>query len=256
MTGRRTRVDRYVSFGVTALASVLLLAIPVGAQNTYDDLHDGPLIEGFGRHVDLPDADFETRTDQVYKVAFELFQPLGRPERVHMRLEAAARFMNMHAHAGVPKDNLQVKLILHGGGTQAAMTNEAYRKRHDVDNPNLPLLQALSDAGVEIFLCEQSRVLNGLAADQVAAPVKSALSAYQGAHRSERRGSGDSEWALDTRNSGYGRGYCSLGSARNGEVVHDGRCTCVRHGPADRGGRGGQDPAARGRTDAVHPGRR
>lgn len=177
MTGRRTRVERYVGFGVATLASVLLLATPASAQNTRDDLHDGPLVEGFGHHVDLPDADFETRTDQVYKVAFELFQPLGRPERVHMRLEAAARFMNMHAHAGVPKEHLQVKLILHGGGTQTAMTNEAYRERHNVDNPNLALLQALSDAGVEIFLCEQSRILNGLDADEVAAPVKSALSA-------------------------------------------------------------------------------
>ncbi len=177
MTGRRTRVERYVGFGVAALASVLMLATPVGAQNPRDDLHDGPLIDGFGRHVDLPDADFKTRTDQVYKVAFELVQPLGRPDRVHMRLEAAARFMNMHAHAGVPKENLQVKLILHGGGTKAAMTNEAYRERYNVDNPNLVLLQALADAGVEIFLCEQSRVLNGLDADEVAAPVKSALSA-------------------------------------------------------------------------------
>ena len=177
MAGRRTRVERYVGCGVTALASVLLLATPAGAQNTRDDLHDGPLIEGFGHHVDLPDANFKTRTDQVYQVAFEVVQPLGRPEQVHMRLEAAARFMNMHAHAGVPKENLQMKLILHGGGTQAAMTNEAYRERHHVDNPNLPLLQALADAGVEIFLCEQSRILNGLDPDEVAAPVKSALSA-------------------------------------------------------------------------------
>ena len=94
-----------------------------------------------------------------------------------MRLEAAARFMNMHAHAGIPQENLQVKLVLHGGGTRAAMTNEAYQERYEMDNPSLPLLEALSDAGVEIFLCEQSRVLNGLDANEVSAPVKSALSA-------------------------------------------------------------------------------
>lgn len=177
MSGRRTTMERCVGLGVVALASVLLVATPAEAQNTRDDLHDGPLIAGYGRHVDLPGASFETRTDQVYKVAFEVLQPLGRPDQVHMRLEAAARFMNMHAHAGVPKEHLQMTLILHGGGTQAAMKNEAYRERHDVDNPNLALLQALADAGVEIFLCEQSRVLNGLGADEVAAPVKSALSA-------------------------------------------------------------------------------
>ncbi|MEE3103937.1 MAG: DsrE family protein [Acidobacteriota bacterium] len=113
----------------------------------------------------------------VYKVAFEILQALREPTRPHMRLEAAARFMNMHAHAGIPTENLQLSIVLHGGGTQTAMTNEAYRRRHDVDNPSLPLLNALSDAGVNIYLCEQSRVLRGIGADEVAPPVKSALSA-------------------------------------------------------------------------------
>jgi intracellular sulfur oxidation DsrE/DsrF family protein len=178
MMKRWTGMMRILGMFAMNLAVGLLVAGPVGAQNTRNDLHDGPLIEGFGRHVDLPNADFVMRTDDnIYKVAFEIFQPLNAPERPHMRLEAAARFMNMHAHAGIPQENLQVKLVLHGGGTRAAMTNEAYQERYEMDNPSLPLLEALSDAGVEIFLCEQSRVLNGLDANEVSAPVKSALSA-------------------------------------------------------------------------------
>jgi len=113
----------------------------------------------------------------VYKVVFEIFQALGDPTGPHMRLETAARFVNLHAHAGVPPENIQLAIVLHGGGTQTALTNEAYRKRHNVDNPNLPLLNALSDVGVNIYLCEQSRIFSGTGADEVAAPVKSALSA-------------------------------------------------------------------------------
>ena len=178
MMKRRTGMMRILGMFAMNLAVGLLVVGPVGAQNTRNDLHDGPLIEGFGRHVDLPNADFVMRTDDnIYKVAFEIFEPLNAPERPHMRLEAAARFMNMHAHAGIPQENLQVKLVLHGGGTRAAMTNEAYQERYEMDNPSLPLLEALSEAGVEIFLCEQSRVLNGLDANEVSAPVKSALSA-------------------------------------------------------------------------------
>ncbi|HJO17568.1 MAG TPA: DsrE family protein [Vicinamibacterales bacterium] len=178
MMKQRTGMMRILGMFAMNLAVGLLVAGPVDAQNTRNDLHDGPLIEGFGRHVDLPNADFVMRTDDnIYKVAFEIFQPLNAPERPHMRLEAAARFMNMHAHAGIPQENLQVKLVLHGGGTRAAMTNEAYQERYEMDNPSLPLLEALSDAGVEIFLCEQSRVLSGLDANEVSAPVKSALSA-------------------------------------------------------------------------------
>ena len=178
MIKRRTGMMRALGMCAMNLAVGLLVTVPVSAQNTRNDLHDGPLIEGFGRHVDLPNADFVMRTDDnIYRVAFEISQPLNAPERPHMRLEAAARFMNMHAHAGIPQEDLQVKLVLHGGGTRAAMTNEAYQERYEMDNPSLPLLEALSDAGVEIFLCEQSRVLNGLDANEVSAPVKSALSA-------------------------------------------------------------------------------
>ncbi len=178
MIKRRTGMMRALGMCAMNLAVGLLVTVPVSAQNTRNDLHDGPLIEGFGRHVDLPNADFVMRTDDnIYRVAVVISQPLNAPERPHMRLEAAARFMNMHAHAGIPQEDLQVKLVLHGGGTRAAMTNEAYRERYEMDNPSLPLLEALSDAGVEIFLCEQSRVLNGLDANEVSAPVKSALSA-------------------------------------------------------------------------------
>ena len=177
LTINSLRLNQIFIFGFVIFALLLLTVKSSSAQNSRDDLHDGPLVHNFGRHVDLPNAAFKTNTDMVYKVAFEIFQALGEPTRPHMRLEAAARFMNMHAHAGVPVENLQLSIVLHGGGTRAAMTDEAYRKRYDVDNPSLPLLNALSDAGVNIYLCEQSRVLSGTAADEIAAPVKSALSA-------------------------------------------------------------------------------
>jgi intracellular sulfur oxidation DsrE/DsrF family protein len=177
LTINSLRMNQIFIFGFVIFASLLLTVKSSSAQNSREDVHDGPLIHNFGRHVDLPNADHKTNTGMVYKVAFEILQALGEPTRPHMRLEAAARFMNMHAHAGVPTENLQLSIVLHGGGTRAAMTNEAYRKRYEVDNPSLPLLHALSDAGVSIYLCEQSRVLSGTGVDEIATPVKSALSA-------------------------------------------------------------------------------
>jgi intracellular sulfur oxidation DsrE/DsrF family protein len=177
LTLNSLRMNHIFIFGFVIFASLLLTVKSSSAQNSSDDLHDGPLIHNFGRHVDLPNAAFKTNTDMVYKVVFEILTRLGEPTRPHMRLETAARFVNLHAHAGVPPENIQLAIVLHGGGTQAALTNAAYQKRYDVDNPNLPLLNALSDAGVNIYLCEQSRIFSGTGADEVAAPVKSALSA-------------------------------------------------------------------------------
>ena len=177
LTINSLRLNQIFIFGFVIFALLLLTVKSSSAQNSRDDLHNGPLIHNFGQHVDLPNAAFKTNTDMVYKVVFEIFQALGDPTGPHMRLETAARFVNLHAHAGVPPENIQLAIVLHGGGTQAALTNEAYRKRHNVDNPNLPLLNALSDVGVNIYLCEQSRIFSGTGADEVAAPVKSALSA-------------------------------------------------------------------------------
>jgi intracellular sulfur oxidation DsrE/DsrF family protein len=162
---------------LVAVATIVLSTASAAAQEPGGDRHAGPILESFGRHIDLPDAAFAIPTDRVYKVAFEVMEPLRAPERVHPRLEAAARLVNMYAHAGVPKENLVLALVLHGGGTQAAMTNAAYQQRHDVENPSLPLLEALADAGVEIYLCEQSRVANRVGPNEVAPPVKRALSA-------------------------------------------------------------------------------
>ena len=177
LTLNSLRLNQIFIFGFVIFALLLLTVKSSTAQNSRDDLHDGPLIHNFGQHVDLPNAAFKTNTDMVYKVVFEIFQALGDPTGPHMRLETAARFVNLHAHAGVPPENIQLAIVLHGGGTQTALTNEAYRKRHNVDNPNLPILNALSDVGVNIYLCEQSRIFSGTGADEVAAPVKSALSA-------------------------------------------------------------------------------
>jgi intracellular sulfur oxidation DsrE/DsrF family protein len=46
-----------------------------------------------------------------------------------------------------------------------------------MDNPTLPRLQALADAGVDLYLCGQSAGFRGLTMDKVGAPVKLSLSA-------------------------------------------------------------------------------
>jgi len=57
-----------------------------------------------------------------------------------------ARYLNMHAQAGVPRERLGAALVLHG-------------------------------AGVHIVLCGQTAGSRGFAKDELAAPVQMALSA-------------------------------------------------------------------------------
>ena len=64
--------------------------------------------------------------------------------------------MNLHVMGGVPKENMNVIVAVHGGALWTALGNELYREKFGVDNPHAPLYQELIDQGVKIVVCSQS----------------------------------------------------------------------------------------------------
>lgn len=169
-------MDRRVGvFPCLALAAALL-AIPPGlAAQTVPT--PGPVIEDFGPVYDLPDPDVTAPTDEVLRVVFDVAQAAPEPGRVNPRLETLARYLNMHARAGVPRENMKLALVVHGGASWEVVEDAAYREQFGMDNPNLPLLEALDAFGVELLICGQSQSSRGIGKDQLAPPVKQALSA-------------------------------------------------------------------------------
>ena len=91
--------------------------------------------------------------------------------------ESVARFINMQVEAGVPKENLDIKVVIHGHATKDVLNNEAYRARFGVDSPHVPLLEALSEAGVDLYVCGQAIRWFDVPLDDIAAPVQVVLSA-------------------------------------------------------------------------------
>ena len=51
---------------------------------------------------------------------------------------------------------MQVACVFHNLATKDALNNDAYQNRYQVDNPNQALIQELSQAGVELYICGQS----------------------------------------------------------------------------------------------------
>lgn len=137
----------------------------------------GPVIRDFGPVWDIPDPDFSPSLDRPLRVVFDVAQAAPSPEGVNPRLETLARYLNMHARAGVPTGTMHLALVVHGGASWELTEDAAYRERFGVANPNLPLLQALDEQGVEIVLCGQSQSSRGIPRDALAAPVQVALSA-------------------------------------------------------------------------------
>jgi intracellular sulfur oxidation DsrE/DsrF family protein len=136
----------------------------------------GPVIREFGPVFNIEAPEFVTPRGE-YKVAFEVAQGADSPEQQNRQIESLARFLNMHARAGVPREHLRLALVVHGTAGKDLLDHAGYRRRFGVDNPNYDMIQALGEFGVQVILCGQTQMSRGLARDQLAPGVQVALSA-------------------------------------------------------------------------------
>ena len=135
------------------------------------DFHAGSRIKGFGR-IAAVDAAPKLPPETVLKVAFDVSEA-GASDTVNRKLDSAARFINMHAAAGLRDDQVQVAVVVHGKASQDLLTAEKLGR----DNPNQALIAALIEAGVSISLCGQTAAYYDIGAGDLLPGVNMALSA-------------------------------------------------------------------------------
>lgn len=159
-------------------AAAFALALFVGSAplDAQQRTQAGPMIHSGGAVFSV-NPTFSTPTDREYKVAFELAAPASSPDRPNAAINTVARFLNMHAQAGVPQENLSGAIVAHGGSSFELLNNEAYRARFGVDNPNAELIAELIANGQPVLLCGQSAASRGVPTDQLIPGVQVALSA-------------------------------------------------------------------------------
>lgn len=137
----------------------------------------GSVIPEFGLTYKVPHPDFKTDTDLIFKAVFDVSKAPEDPSKRNPYIETIARFLNMHAGAGVPRENLQVRMAMHGQASYGLLKNEYYKENFGVDNPNIALLEAIEAAGVEILLCGQTASSRNLSPERRIPLTKVALSA-------------------------------------------------------------------------------
>lgn len=135
------------------------------------------IIKDFGQTFSVENPDIKTDIKAKHKVIFDVNKSLEDNSTINKYIVTAARFLNMHAKSGLKPEQLQVAITIHGGAWKDVMTNEAYKKKYGVDNPNLKLINQLAEAGVEVILCGQTAGARGLNKGNVNPKVKFALSA-------------------------------------------------------------------------------
>ena len=123
----------------------LFLFCAIGWATAFaQEKNSGPVIEDFGKVWRIEDADITAKPNHTYKVVFDIMYSPESNETVNASIETAARFLNMHAQAGVPADQLKVALVVHHTATKDILKDSMYKKRHGTDNALINSVLGLS----------------------------------------------------------------------------------------------------------------
>ena len=105
-----------------------------------------PVIKNFGSVSEVPYAVEKPDPKLDYKILVEVNTENAKPETVHELFEKVASAVNLHALGGISANKMHMVMVIHGPAAQYIVNNEAYQKKFNTDNPNLPLFTALKEA--------------------------------------------------------------------------------------------------------------
>lgn len=151
----------------------VIISMDLVAQNK----GSGPIIKDYGKVWKIENPDFRVDVNKEYKVVFDIMNSPESHTEINKSIETAARFLNMHAQSGIPATNLKVALVVHNNASKDIITNEAYRNRFQVSNPNKELIESLIDSGVQVIFCGQSSLSRNIPRKELLNDVQLALSA-------------------------------------------------------------------------------
>ncbi|HEY2349070.1 MAG TPA: hypothetical protein VGH64_08650 [Puia sp.] len=115
-----------------------------------------------------------------YKLLFNMTiwskDSTGR-RKLNEGLAEIGRIINLHVASGVPRENLELAIVIHGGAMNTYLKNEAFHKKFQTDNPNLDILKQFTDLHASLMACGQAEIFFRIPAEDMIPEVKTAFSA-------------------------------------------------------------------------------
>jgi intracellular sulfur oxidation DsrE/DsrF family protein len=137
-------------------AASLMMSVAAVAADQPAGFWSTPTVTGYGRIHYLPDAAYKPVPGQTYRIVFSLTEGAKSPDKVNAALDHVARTVNLYVAAGVPLDHLKFVAVASGAATPLVLNDAQYRAAYGVPNPNLPLIEKLRSAGVDVAVCGQA----------------------------------------------------------------------------------------------------
>lgn len=131
--------------------------------------------------TEIPDPNIE------YKLLFELtdINPDSTAKEINGGLAEVVRKINLHVASGVPLKKIIPVLVIHAGALFAFTTNDYYKGKYKVDNPNLKVIDELKNLGARFIGCGQAMAFLDLKKEallpvmKISVTAQTALSHYQ-----------------------------------------------------------------------------
>ncbi|WP_108805539.1 DsrE family protein [Aquimarina sp. Aq107] len=156
---------------------LFLLALQPGILFCQKEPKKGTIITEYGKTYDVKNPDFKTDLTNNLKAVFDVGRSFGDSTKVNPLINTAARYLNMHANAGVSVKKLKVALVIHGSAANDILNDENYNSKFGINNPNTALISALTEKGVQVILCGQTAAHRNISKSDTHPKVKFSLSA-------------------------------------------------------------------------------
>ena len=123
-------------------------------------------------YVAVPKASFVADNKHVYRVVFEARHGADKPDQLAPAVNMAGTEINTLAAHEVKRANVHFVVVFHTAPSDdAVLDNTHYRAKYGVDNPNLLALAALKREGVELYVCGQELLADGVPLEAVSPEV-------------------------------------------------------------------------------------
>ncbi len=155
---------------LAAFALSAILAAPAGAASLPPPA--APVIpQAFG-YVAVPGAAIKPDKTHVYRVIFSATAGAAKPDALVPAILMAGTELNVLVANSLKLSNAAYVIDFHGPNAIIGLLDNAhYRQKFGIDNPNLPVLAELKNAGVQLYVCSQEMLATGTAFNTITPDV-------------------------------------------------------------------------------------
>ena len=122
-----------------------------------------PVVPEADGWIVIPDSALQPDPKMSYRMVFDARKGGTKPGDLVPAINLAASELNTFVAAKVPRDHYKIAMVFHGSGADDGLLDDAhYKAKYGVDNPNLKPLAEMRAAGVEIYVCGEQLIGDGI----------------------------------------------------------------------------------------------